>query len=106
MSKLRKRNDRKGRYFVDYTDVDGYRYRIDTGTTDVKIANVWLKKVEERLSLAQVGQLEKVGQITVEDIRGSRRLEAHLRISQYKAIDQERCRHDLEYTPSTIELLR
>ena len=49
MAKLRPRSDRGGRFELDYMDIDGSRYRINTGTSDSKVADLWLKKAEERL---------------------------------------------------------
>lgn len=105
MAKLRRRSDREGRYELDYVDINGTRYRINTGTADVKIARLWLAKVEELLSLARIGQIPHVGRLTLADIQGKRRPPAErMRLATFATLYADRCRHDLELAASTIDL--
>jgi integrase len=104
MASLRKRKD-NGHYFLDYRDIDRERYRPDTGTGDIKVAKVWLKVLEERLSLARLGVIEKVGELTIEAVRGiSPPPEKQKRLSELKAIIRDRYQYDLDFSASTIEL--
>ena len=104
MASLRKRSY-DGNYFLDYRDIDRRRYRIDTGTGDIKVAKVWLKELERRLSLARLGVNGKVGRLTIDAVRGtSPPPERQKRLSELKAITRERYQYDLYFSASTIEL--
>jgi|GEM_PF-2369087 integrase/recombinase XerD len=106
MPTINPRPDRGGKYQLRYQDVDGAYYRIDTGTTDVKVARVWLTEAEKRLSLAKIGQTGKVGKITIHDVMGiSRRDQAAVKMSVYRNDYIDRCRHELEMSDSTLELI-
>jgi integrase/recombinase XerD len=105
MATLRRRNERNGNYVLDYYDVDGHRYRIDTGTTDRWVADLWLAKVIERISLARIGQIHRVGAITIHEVRGAPRpVATRLTLSRFKDEYADRCLHDLELAESTIAL--
>ena len=106
MAKLRRRTDRSDRFELDYVDIDGARYRINTGTDDPLVADLWLKKVEERLSQARLGLIEKVGPISADTVAGrapSDQPDA-LTLEGFQEEYEERCRHDLEMDENTIEL--
>lgn len=103
MATLRKREDRGNRYELSYMDIDKRRYRIDTGTTDLKVARVWLRKAEELLSQAKLGEIDKVGRVDA-DVVARQNSEAGMpSISDFKEYYEERCRHDLELSDSTID---
>lgn len=108
MASTRSRPDMRGKYEVAYTDVDGRRYRIDTGTRDPKIAKLWLRKAEELLSLARLGLLEKVGHLTREMVSGQATTAKadRLRLEDYQAKYLERGKHDLELAERTLEVIR
>jgi integrase len=105
MASLRRRANRGGKFELGYYDVDGERYRVDTGTTDRRVADLWLAKVTELLSLARLGHIEKVGRITIQEVRGSPRpAAARLTLNKFKIEYADRCLHDLELAESTIAL--
>ena len=105
MATLRRRNERNGNFVLDYYDVDGQRFRIDTGTTDRIVANLWLAEATERISLARLGRIERVGRITIHELRGSTRpAPARLTLSDFKKEYADRCLHDLELSKSSIAL--
>ena len=109
MARIRRRKDRDHRYLLDYTDVDGTRYKILLDTKSKPIANLWLKKVEELLSKAAVGIIEKVGRIDADVVAGrdraSKTEEAkQLTLLEFKKVNEDRCKNDLEQSDKTIEL--
>lgn len=108
MPALRKRPDRGDHYELDYTDVDGNRYRIDTGTRDLKIGRIWLQKVEELLSLSKLGIIKKVGRLTREVVAGQAApgTQERLRLDQFEEKYLERGEHDLELAEGTLELIK
>jgi len=107
MATLRKRMDRRGKYELNYTDVDGERYRIDTKTKDKKLARMWLATAEERLSLARLDLIVKVGKITKDDVRGSRGPPVKRTLTQFKAYHESRCTEDdtQDFSKSTLALM-
>lgn len=108
MARLRRRPDRGGRYEVDYTDVDGKRYRIDTGTRDEKLARLWLQKAEEQLSLARLGAVPKVGRLTKDVLAGRAQAsdQPRLRLTELEENYLDRGKHDLELAERTLENIR
>ena len=93
---------------MDYTDVDGKRYRIDTGTTDQKLATLWLRKAEEQLSLARLGHVESVGRLNKDVLAGRIQPNAkdRLRLTELEAKYLDRGKHDLELAERTLENIR
>lgn len=108
MASIRPRADMHGKYELAYLDVDGRRYRLNTGTRDKKIAEIWLRKAEELLSLAQLGLRERVGRITREVVSGQAAptRPERLRLEDYEAKYLERGEHDLELAGRTLEVIR
>lgn len=108
MPALRKRPDRGNTLELDYTDVDGHRYRIDTGVRDPKIARIWLQKAEELLSLARLGVIKKVGRLTREVVTGQAApgAQERLRLDEVEKRYLERGEHDLELAEGTLELIK
>lgn len=108
MASLRRREDMRGKYELAYIDVDGHRYRVDTGTRDKKIAEVWLNKAEELLSLARLGIIEKVGQLTREVVAGQAApaQPERLRFDDYEKKYLERGHHDLELVENTLKVIQ
>ncbi len=108
MPSIRLRADMGGKYELDYYDVDGRRYRIDTGTRDSKIAKLWLKKAEELLSLATLGVIPKVGRLTREVVAGSvvSHEQKRLHLADFAKEYLERCKDDLELAEGTLLLNR
>lgn len=104
MAKLHRRPDRGNRLELDYVDVDGRRYRILTNTSDRKIAELWLRKTEERLSQAKLGLIEKVGRIDADVVAGREKKRQSLRLEEFMAEYESRCLHDLELARNTIAL--
>lgn len=107
MAVLRRRTDRGNRYEVDYRDIDGKRYRVDCMTTDKKIANLWLKKVEELISQAKLGLRPKVGRIDVNTLSGKEpakpKEKPGMTLTAFQQKYEDRARHDLELAQATIE---
>lgn len=104
MARLRQKR-RGGKWFLDYRDIDGTRYRIDTGTHDKKVAELWFTKVEELMAKARLGIIEKVGRVDADVIAGRQKKEKpSLTIEAFKATYEDRCRHDLELAEGTITL--
>ena len=106
MPGLRRRKDMGGKYEVSYIDVDGRRFRIDTGTRDKKIAEVWLNKAEELLSLAKLGVIERVGKLTREVVAGqvTPGETKRLRLDEFEQEYLERGRQDLGMAAGTLNL--
>lgn len=104
MAQLHNRKDRGGKWELDYTDVDGKRYRIPTGTSDRKVAELWLRKAEEILSQAKLGLVEKVGRIDANVIAGKEKKKKSLTLEELKTVYEDRARHDLELAENSIEL--
>lgn len=104
MARLRRREDRDGKYELDYYDIDGRRYRVNTGTSEKKLAELWLRRVEELLTQARLGIIGKVGRIDAEVIASKEKRKQSLTLEQFKARYEERCRHDIELAESTISL--
>ena len=109
MARLRKRKDRKGRYVLDYTDSDGRRYQIDTGTKNESTAKRWWLKYEERLLQVESGEIEKIGRITADDIEGLRvkthkTYKTRLRLSEYQTLYEKRGTIELNLSAKTLEL--
>jgi len=51
-----------------------------------------LGTTQELLSLARIGQIEKIGRLTLDDVQGKRRgLETRMRLSAFKEVYRERC---------------
>lgn len=107
MASIRKRADMGGVYELDYYDIDGRRYRVNTRTQDRKIAKLWLQKVEELLSLASLGVIEKVGRITRTIVAGQEQpgTTKRFRLDAWKDEYLERCRMDLELAKNTSALI-
>jgi integrase len=97
-----------GKFELDYTDVDGRRYRLDTGTDDPKIARVWLQKVQKQLSLAKLHEIPKVGQLTREMVAGKAMPEQQkrLHLADFEKEYLERCKSDLDLAQGTRSLNR
>ena len=106
MASLHRRQDMDNRWQLDYTDIDGKRYRIDTGTKDKKIAEFWRSKAEELTSLARLGHIEKVGRLTREVVAGQEAAESskRLRLDAFEKEFLERGQHDLELAENTLKL--
>lgn len=103
MARLRQK-ERGGKWFLDYRDIDGARYRIDTGTHDKKVAVLWLKKAEELTSQAWLGIIERVGRINADVIAGIQKQTSSPTLKEFKEKYEDRCRHDLELSEGTISL--
>lgn len=105
MASIRQRADMRGKYELAYIDLDGHRYRVDTGTRDEKIAELWLGKAEELLSLARLGVIEKVGRLTREVVAGraAPAKSERLRLDDYEKKYLERGEHDLELVENTLK---
>ena len=107
MPSLHRRKERGNRFRLHYVDVDGKRYRVDTGTTDKKIANLWKQKAEELLTLAKHGIIEEVGRIDIDIVAGRQKPQKKdnegLTLEDYRQKYEDRCRDDLELARSTIE---
>ena len=108
MPSIRPRDDMGGKFELDFTDIDGRRYRIDTGTTDEKVAKMWLQESERRLSLARLGVIPKVGRMTRDMVAGKSVAEApkRLRLSLWEKEYTDRCEHDLELAPNSLDAIR
>ncbi len=106
MAKLRKRMDRNGKYFVDYYDVDGQRYRVSTDSADRNIGELWLAEIKKQLALAKLGQRGRVGRFTVQELLGIHNHSGAFKLNEYRAEYLERCEFDLEYSTSSINLTR
>lgn len=105
MAKLRQRMDRDGKWFLDYRDpTDGKRYRVDTGTTNYKHAQLWKQKVEDLIAQAKLGIIEEVGRIDAEVVAGRKKKEEAPTLEDLKDMDADRCEHDLELSESTITI--
>lgn len=106
MASIRKRQDLGGKFELSYHDVDGRRYRINTNTTDFKIATLWRKKAEELVSLAKLGVIEKVGRLTREVVSGKEAPETkkRLRLDEFEKVYLDRGKHDLELADRTLAL--
>lgn len=102
MASLRQKRGKN--WFLDYRDANGDRYRINTGTKDKKVADLWLKKCEELLSQAYLGIIEKVGRINADVVAGRKQERTSLALREFQEQYRERCRHDLELSESSIEL--
>jgi integrase len=103
MPSLRRRKDRGNRYQLHYVDVDGTRYRIDTKTSDLKIAKLFKNKAEDLLSQAKLGIILKVGRIDADTIAGKTKEETSLTLEEFREKYQQRCKEDLDLSDSTIE---
>jgi integrase/recombinase XerD len=109
MASLRRRDDMGGKFELDYSDpTDGHRYRIDTGTTDRKIAELWRAKAEELVSLARLGHIERVGHLTREVVRGEPPSSSapKLRLDDFEALYVERGKNDLELATGTLSIIK
>jgi len=106
MARLHRRKDRGSRWELGYVDIDGTRYRINTATTDRKVADLWLKKVEERMSQARLGIIEKVGLITADVVSGreDKPKTGTINLDDLRKDYEQRCRDDLELDENTVEL--
>ena len=96
---------RNGKYTVTYVDVDGKQYRISTGTTDKVHAMLWKNQAENLVSQARNGIIDKVGRIDAGTVLGKVKKEC-LTLSEFREKYADRCRDDLEVSPSTISLNR
>ncbi|MBM3263385.1 MAG: site-specific integrase [candidate division Zixibacteria bacterium] len=106
MACLRRRRERGGRFQLDYSEPDGRRRRIDTGTTDEVVARLWLAEAERRESLARLGIIETVGLLTVRDVLGETVPgKTDSTLSAYRATYLDRCKHDMEMADSTLSLI-
>jgi integrase/recombinase XerD len=113
MASLRVRKDRDNKFELEYTDPStGQRYRINTGTVDKKVAALWKSTAENRISLVRLGQLDKVGKITINHVQNELTGEYHERgtamtLREFKAYNEEQCRTDdsRDYAPSTLALM-
>jgi integrase len=102
MAKLHRRKDRGNRWELDYTDIDGKRYRIPTGTADEKTAQLWQKKADELLSQARLGIIEKIGRLDADIIAGKTKIRQSPTLDEFKAIYEDRARNDLELSENSI----
>ena len=103
MASLRQKK-KGGTWFLDYRDIDGTRYRLNTGTKDKKVATLWLKKVEDLTAQVRLGVIEKIGGINADVVAGKKTVNASPLLSEYKDHYAERCRYDLELSEGSIEL--
>ena len=88
-------------------DVDGTRYRVDVGSADKKIAELWLRRAEELLAQARLGIIPKVGRIdrqTVAGIKKEDEKEPVLTLKEFSEKYERLCRDDLELAPKTRQL--
>ena len=101
MATLYRRPDRGNRWYLNYKDIDNRRYRIDTGTTDKVIADRWLGKVLERISLARLDGEERVGRIDAGAIilKTKGRMPLSEFLEKWKKIAADR-----DLSPKTVEL--
>lgn len=106
MASIRRRKDLGNKFELTYNDVDGRRHRINTNTTDSKIATIWKKKAEELVSLAKLGVIEKVGRLTRGVVSGKEAPEAkkRLRLDEFEQVYLDRGKHDLELADRTLTL--
>ena len=105
MATLRKRKDRDNHYELDYRDPGdrNRRYRIDTGTSDRKVASVWLSKVEQLQSQVRLGLIAKIGRIDASAIAGKKATQQEGEtLESFMRKYEDRCRHDLELAENTI----
>ena len=91
-------------YFLDYRDIDGQRFRVDTGTTDFNIAQLWLSKYNEMHALAKLGLIKKIGRIDADVLAGREKKKQSLTLEEFRTQEEDRCRHDLELAEKTIRL--
>jgi integrase len=80
------------------------RYRIDTGTKDKKLAELWLKKVEELIFQVRMGLIDKIGPINPDLIAGKKKVKEAVKIKDFKLTHEDRCRHDLQLSDGTVEI--
>ncbi len=105
MASLRQRKDRGNRFQLHYVcPTTGKRYRIDIGTSDLKVAKHWQRKAEELISQAKLGLIEEVGRIDADIVAGrsKQKTEVILNLEEFQKKYEERCRHDLELAEGTI----
>lgn len=98
------RQKKSGFWFLEYRDVDGERFRVSTGTKDLKKAELWKNKVEEMLPMAKLGIIEKIGRVDADVIAGRKKEDNSTSLSEFKAIYEDRCRNDLELAENTINI--
>lgn len=103
MATLYQRKTRGGKFQLNYTDIDGRRYQIDTGTADPQVADLWLKRVEDLLSQARLGIRPKLGRLDADTIEGKEPKKTSITLADYKERYEKRCKEDLELAPKTIE---
>jgi integrase len=103
MATLRRR---KGDIWVlDYYDpFDSQRYTISCGTTDENVAKLWLARCEELISRTKLGDIEKVGRLTAQQVVSSRKPKGkRLRLSAYLEVYEQRAEEELKHRPATLE---
>lgn len=95
-------------WFLDYRDPgdNNKRYRVNTGLKDKKLAALWLNKCEELLALVKMGVIEKVGEIDADVVAGKpqKKGRTSITLEAFKVKYEDRCRHDLELSASSITL--
>ncbi|MBT4512173.1 MAG: tyrosine-type recombinase/integrase, partial [Chloroflexi bacterium] len=110
MARLRERKDR-GNWVLDYIDpADGKRYQVNVGDTK-EIAEVWLAKCQEKTALVRLGQIDRVGKLTQDDIDGKRkqaeeRRKKQLRIADYHSFHETLAKDELNHKADTISVYR
>ena len=106
MATLRRREDRDGKYELDYVDVDGKRYRVNTGTSNKRLAELWIRKVEDLLTQARLGIIPKVGRIDADVVANKKRRKESLQLQDFKDKYEDRARYDLEQSEGTINIFK
>jgi integrase len=70
------------------------------------VAELWVKKYEELLTLARLGVIEKIGELTAEVVAGRKKKKEDTSPSlrDFKVKYEDRCRHDIELSDGSIRL--
>jgi len=107
MASLHRRKERGNKFRLHYVDVDGTRYRVDVGSADKRIAELWLRVAEERLAQARLGIIPKVGRIDKQTVAGKNKGEEEepvLTLEEFNEKYEKLCRDDLELAEKTRAL--
>lgn len=105
MPSIWKRKDRGGRYRLTYYDLDGQRYNVDTGTAVKEVAQLWLSKCEELLSLARLHGTGPIGRVAEDDVQGKRK-EKRLRLREFQNLHHKRCLREGRLSEATLDTAR
>ena len=96
---------KNGKYRLDYTDVTGERFQVNTGTTDLNVAKLWLAKAEELLSLTRLGRMDRVGKIGA-DVVHRRQKEKSYRLSEFERLHEERTKEEAKLSESYLGTIK